>query len=189
MRKYILLTIATLFAFVTTIQAQDSDHFHFKGIPIDGSLSNFGSSLVSQGFTKINNNTYKGKFLRNEAIVALVGDDDNMIWRVAAVMPSTDTWSILESSFNGYVDLYTEKYGAPTKLNKSFAGYTGNSASSKMSAIYYGECEYYAIWNLKQGSIEVRIVKGSDSFEGTIRIVYTDNANKEDVRKSDLDEI
>lgn len=189
MRKYILLTLASLFAFIGSIKAQDSDHFHFKGIPIDGSLSKFGSSLVSQGFTKINNNTYKGKFLRNEAIVALVGDDDNMIWRVAAVMPSTDTWSILESSFNGYVDLYTEKYGTPTKLNKSFAGYTGNSASIKMSAIYDGECEYYAIWNLKQGTIEVRIVKSSTYKEGSIRIVYTDNANKEDVRKSDLDEI
>lgn len=189
MKKLILLTISALFTFMTTIQAQQSEHFQFKGIPIDGSLTKFGNSLVAEGFTKINNNTYKGKFLRNEAIVALVGDDDNMIWRVAAIMPSTDTWSILESSFDGYVNLYTEKYGKPSVLNKGFAGYTGTSASLKMSAVGDGECEYYAIWNLKQGSIDVRIVKGSKYNEGTIRIVYTDNANKEDVRKSDLDEI
>ena len=58
-----------------------------------------------------------------------------------------------------------------------------------MHAINDGECNYYAIWNLPQGSIEVRIVKGSKYREGTVRIVYTDKANKEDVRKSDLSEI
>ena len=58
-----------------------------------------------------------------------------------------------------------------------------------MMAIDDGECNYSAIWSLPQGSIEVSIVKGSEYCEGTIRIVYTDNANKEDVRKSDLNEI
>lgn len=187
--KRIFSLIIAMMLFVSGISAQDAKHFTFKGIPIDGSITEFGKSLVADGFMKINNNTYKGRFLRNEALVALVGDDDNMIWRVAAIMPSTDTWSILESSFDGYVNLYTEKYGKPSKLNKNFTGYTGDNSDLKMMAIDKGECNYSAIWNLPQGSIEVSIVKGSEYREGTIRIVYTDNANKDDVRKSDLNEI
>ena len=189
MRRILSIIAIALFTFTVGAFAQQNNHFQFKGIPIDGSLTNFGRELAKQGFVEVANNTYKGKFLRNEAIVALVGDDDNMIWRVAAIMPSTDTWSILESSYNGYVELYTQKYGKPSKSGKNFLDYTGNGSALKMIAIDKGECNYYAIWNLPQGSIEVRIVKGSKYLEGTVRIIYTDKANKEDVRKSDLSEI
>lgn len=174
---------------VSSLSAQQSEHFNFKGIPIDGSLSAFGNKLVAEGFTKVGTNAYRGKFLRNECLIALVGDDDNMIWRVAAIFPATDTWSVLESSFNGYVDLYSEKYGRPTTLKKEFAGYASDYGPAKMMSVTNGECNYYAIWNLPQGSIEVRIVKADKYDEGTIRIVYTDNANKDNVRKSDLEEI
>ena len=189
MKRILSIIAIALFTFTIGAFAQQNNHFQFKGIPIDGSLTNFGRELAKQGFVEVANNTYKGKFLRNEAIVALVGDDDNMIWRVAAIMPSTDTWSILESSYNSYVELYTEKYGKPSKSENIFSTYTGNDAGLRMHAINDGECNYYAIWNLPQGSIEVRIVKGSKYLEGTVRIIYTDKANKEDVRKSDLSEI
>lgn len=188
MKKILSLLIAMMFI-AGGISAQETEHFKFKGIPIDGTLAEFGKNLVAEGFVKVGNNAYKGKFLRNEALVALVGDDNNMIWRVAAVMPSTDTWSILESSFDGYVSLYSEKYGKPSKLSKSFANYTGDDSGLNMLAVNDGECNYFAIWTLPQGTIEVRIVKGSKYLEGTIRIVYTDNANKDEVRKSDLSEI
>lgn len=188
MKRLITLLIASIFA-VGTISAQQADHFTFKGIPIDGSLSAFGNQLVVEGFTKVGTNAYRGKFLRNECLIALVGDDDNMIWRVAAIFPATDTWSVLESSFNGYVDLYSEKYGRPTTIKKEFSTYIGDDPWFKMNAINNGECNYFAVWKLPQGSIEVRIVKTEKYLNGAIRIVYTDNANKESVRKSDLEEI
>lgn len=188
MKRLFALFIASIFA-VGTISAQQADHFTFKGIPIDGSLSAFGNQLVAEGFTKVGTNAYRGKFLRNECLIALVGDDDNMIWRVAAIFPATDTWSVLESSFNGYVDLYSEKYGRPTTIKKEFTGYTSDYGPAKMLSITNGECNYFAVWNLPQGTIEVRMVKTEKIAEGAIRIVYTDNANKESVRKSDLEEI
>lgn len=188
MKRLFTLFIAT-FLTLGTLSAQQADHFTFKGIPIDGSLSAFGNQLVAEGFTKVGTNAYRGKFLRNECLIALVGDDDNMIWRVAAIFPASDTWSVLESSFNGYVDLYSEKYGRPTTIKKEFNTYTGDNPGLKMHAIDDGECNYFAVWNLPQGSIEVRIVKTNKYKEGAIRVVYTDNANKDSVRKSDLEEI
>lgn len=188
MKRLFTLFIATFLA-LGTLSAQQADHFTFKGIPIDGSLSAFGNQLVAEGFTKVGTNAYRGKFLRNECLIALVGDDDNMIWRVAAIFPASDTWSVLESSFNGYVDLYSEKYGRPTTIKKEFNTYTGDNPGLKMLAVNDGECNYFAVWNLPQGSIEVRIVKTNKYKEGAIRVVYTDNANKDSVRKSDLEEI
>ena len=187
--KKLLILIVLLIGSISFANAQNSDHFTFKGIPINGSVSNFGNQLVADGFTKIATNTYRGKFLRNDSVVTLVGDDNNMVWRVAAIMANTDTWNTLEASFNHYVNLYSEKYGAPASLSKKFTSYSGNDSSVKMWKLNDGECQYYAIWNLPQGSIEVRIVKGNKYDAGCIRVVYTDNVNKEKVHQSDLDEI
>ena len=187
--KKLLILVIFLIGSISFANAQNSDHFTFKGIPINGSVSNFGNQLVADGFTKIATNTYRGKFLRNDSVVTLVGDDNNMIWRVAAIMANTDTWSTLEASFDNYVNLYCEKYGAPANLSKEFTTYTGDDSGLKMYALDDGECQYYAIWNLAQGSIEVRIVKGNKYNTGCIRVVYTDNVNKEMVHPTDLDEI
>lgn len=187
--KKLLILIVLLIGSISFANAQNSDHFTFKGIPINGSVSNFGNQLVADGFTKIATNTYRGKFLRNDSVVTLVGDDNNMVWRVAAIMANTDTWNTLEASFNNYVNLYSEKYGTPANLSKKFTTYTGDHSGLKMDALDDGECQYYAIWNLPQGSIEVRIVKGNKYDTGCIRVVYTDNVNKEKVHQSDLDEI
>ena len=187
--KKLLIIIALCFTSITIACAQDSEHFKFKGIPINGNISNFGSQLVAEGFTKVSDNKYRGKFLRNDSVVAIVGDDNNMIWRVAVFMATIDTWNDLESSFNGYIELYGEKYGAPNSTSKKFSSYTGDDSWLKMDALHDGECFYNATWNLPQGSIEIRIVEGTRSSTGRICIVYTDGANKTKVHQSDLDEI
>ena len=188
MKKLFFIIFATFVA-ISATYAQDTEYFQFKGIPINGSISNFGKQLEAEGFTKINANSYRGKFLRTDSVVTIVGDDDNMVWRVAAFLATTDTWSTLESAFNNYVNLYKEKYGTPHASSKKFTSYTGDHSGLKMSAIMDGECDYSATWNLPQGSIEVRIVEGSEYKTGCIRIIYTDNANKNKVHQSDLDEI
>lgn len=188
MKRLFLLILATVTA-ISATYAQDAEYFQFKGIPINGSINDFGKQLEVEGFTKINANSYRGKFLRNDSVVTIVGDDDDMVWRVAAFLATTDTWNTLESAFNSYVNLYKEKYGAPHASSKKFLGYVGDSSVSKMHAIGDGECDYSATWNLPQGSIEVRIVEGSKYSTGCIRIIYTDNANKNRVHQSDLDEI
>jgi hypothetical protein len=186
-RLFIFITF-TIFSICDTL-AQEAEHFTFKGIPIDGSVSNFAEQLVSDGYSKVNSNTYRGKFLRNDCAVTIVADDDNMVWRIAATFASIDTWNDLESSFNSYVSLYSEKYGKPKSLFKEFSTRTGDSTYRKMIAIDEGNCKYTAYWELPQGSIEVKIVEGNRYDTGSIRIIYTDSSNKSAVHKSDLDEI
>ena len=189
--KRLLLIVSLLICCVGLSSAQD-DHFKFKGIPISGSIEEFGRKLVADGFCKVAVNTYKGKFLRGDSIVMPVGSDDGMIWRVAAVFGAVEAWSTLSASFDGYVDLYTEKYGRPTKIVRAFTGMYDNTAvrfGHQMSAVYHDACNYIASWELPHGSIVVKIIKGDKFDSGCIMIVYTDNANKTVVRKADLDEI
>lgn len=188
MKRLLIFITLSIFSICNTI-AQDTDHFTFKGIPIDGSVNNFAQQLVSDGYYKVNNNTYRGKFLRNDCAVTIVADDDNMVWRVAATFASIDTWNDLENSFDSYVSLYSEKYGKPKKHFKEFSTYTGSDSLLKMIAIDGGNCKYTAYWELPQGSIEVKIVEGNRYNTGCIRIIYTDSSNKSAVHKSDLDEI
>lgn len=188
MKRLITMVVFAMLAIGTTT-AQENGHFTFKGIAIDGPVSEFGQQLVADGFVKMNANTYRGKFLRQNCVVSLVADEDYQVWRVAALLPQTETWSTLETSFNGYIDLYTEKYGKPKSISRSFSTYTGNDSWVKMNALTNGECNYIGLWSLPYGSIEVKMVKGSEYHTGAIRIVYTDNANKDAVRKADLADI
>lgn len=188
MKRLITMVVFAMLAIGTTT-AQENGHFTFKGIAIDGPVSEFGQQLVADGFVKMNANTYRGKFLRQNCVVSLVADEDYQVWRVAALLPQTETWSTLETSFNGYIDLYTEKYGKPKSISRSFSSYSGDNSWLKMDALSKGECNYIGLWSLPYGSIEVKMVKGSDYQTGAIRIVYTDNANKDAVRKADLADI
>jgi len=178
---------------VGTSLAQEVEHLKFKGIPIEGSIDDFGKKLVAEGFSRVAQNAYKGKFMRSDCTVVLVAADDGMIWRVAIAFGDVKTWSTLRSSFDGYIDLYAEKYGRPTKTTKIFTGYYAdliqNSADMAMLAIGNDACNYNAYWKLKQGSIDMRIVKGKSYNSGAIMIIYTDDINKTVVRSADLDEI
>lgn len=191
--KRLLLFAALVVCMVGTLHAQETEHLKFKGIPIEGSVDSFGCKLVAEGFSKVAQNAYRGKFMRSDCAVVLVGADNGMIWRVAIAFGDVNTWSTLRSSFDGYVDLYTEKYGRPTKIVKEFLGYyvdlVKSSADNAMSAIFNDSCNYNAYWKLQHGSIDMRIVKGKSYRSGVIVITYTDDTNKAVVRSADLDEI
>lgn len=173
--------------------AQETEHLKFKGIPIEGSVDDFGKKLVAGGFSQIAKNAYRGKFMRSDCTVVLIAADNGMIWRVAIAFGDVKTWSTLRSAFDGYIDLYKEKYGAPAKVTKTFTGnyvdLVRNSPDWAMYAIGEDACNYNAYWKLKQGLIDMRIVKGKSYGRGSIMITYTDDTNKAVVRSADLDEI
>lgn len=191
--KRLLLLVVLAVCMAGTSLAQEAEHLKFKGIPIEGSVDDFGKKLVAEGFSQVAKNAYRGKFMRSDCTVVLIAADNGMIWRVAIAFGDVKTWSTLRSSFDGYIDLYKEKYGAPTKVTKTFTGHYANSVQSSpdmaMYAIYNDACNYNAYWKLKQGSIDMSIVKGKSIKSGVIVITYTDDANKAVVRSADLDEI
>lgn len=120
--KKILITLTVLFA-VIDIMAQE--HLSFKGIPIEGSMTEFCQKLKSKGFTSIgreNNITlFSGDFTGRQATVGVTATDDGKnVFAVVVLFDPSGEWNTLVNTYDYYKDLYTRKYGKPTisKENK-----------------------------------------------------------------------
>lgn len=120
MRK-ILITLTVLFAAID-IMAQE--HLSFKGIPIEGSMTDFCQKLKTKGFTSIgreNNITlFSGDFTGREATVGVTATDDGKnVFAVVVLFDPSEEWNTLVNTYDYYEDLYTRKYGKPTVSKKT----------------------------------------------------------------------
>ena len=111
--KKILITLTVLFA-VIDIMAQE--HLSFKGIPIEGSMTEFCQKLKSKGFTSIgreNNITlFSGDFTGRQATVGVTATDDGKnVFAVVVLFDPSGEWNTLVNTYDYYKDLYTRKYG------------------------------------------------------------------------------
>ena len=94
----------------TTKTATAADPISFKGIPIKGSLSAFGSELVKAGFKKDGNGTYSGAFFGYDGCkVTPVGN--NPVREVRVDFPVISDWDSLEKSYDSLQASLTQKYG------------------------------------------------------------------------------
>lgn len=95
--KKILITLTVLFA-VIDIMAQE--HLSFKGIPIEGSMTEFCQKLKSKGFTSIgreNNITlFSGDFTGRQATVGVTATDDGKnVFAVVVLFDPSGEWNTL----------------------------------------------------------------------------------------------
>ncbi len=109
--KKILITLTVLFA-VIDIMAQE--HLSFKGIPIEGSMTEFCQKLKSKGFTSIgreNNITlFSGDFTGRQATVGVTATDDGKnVFAVVVLFDPSGEWNTLVNTYDYYKDLYTRK--------------------------------------------------------------------------------
>ena len=82
----------------------------FKGIPITGSLSAFGSELVKAGFRNAGNGTYTGEFAGYSGCkVTPLGN--NPVQEVRVDFPVISDWNALEKSYDSLKASLTQKYG------------------------------------------------------------------------------
>ena len=109
--KKILITLTVLFA-VIDIMAQE--HLSFKGIPIEGSMTEFCQKLKSKGFTSIgreNNITlFSGDFTGRQATVGVTATDDGKnVFAVVVLFDPSGEWNTLVNTYDYYKDQYFGK--------------------------------------------------------------------------------
>ena len=188
--KKILIALTALFAAIN-IMAQE--HLTFKGIPLEGSMTEFCQKLKAKGFTSIghkNNMTFfTGDFTGREATVGVTATDDGKnVFAVLVFFDSSGEWNTLVNTYNYYKDLYIRKYGEPANSKEENPAYT-NSNTALMREVYQGTVEYYSQWDVKGGDIQLSIEKSSGLYEGMVMIRYRDSQNVENKIKNDLDDI
>ena len=82
----------------------------FKGIPMSGSLSAFGSELVKAGFRNAGNGTYTGDFAGYSGC-RITPSGSNPVQEVRVDFPVIQDWDALEKAYESLQASLTQKYG------------------------------------------------------------------------------
>ena len=95
--KKIILTFALFFV---TAQLVAQEHLSFKGIPIEGSMTEFCQKLKTKGFTSLgrenNISLFTGDFTgRNATIGVTATDDGKNVFAVVVLFDSSEEWKTL----------------------------------------------------------------------------------------------
>ena len=189
MKKIIIATIAIVISF--SINAQE--HLTFKGIPIEGSISEFCQKLTSKGLTLLgseNNVTiFTGDFTgRNANIGVTATDDGNNVYAVVVMFDASKEWNVLVDTYDYYKDLYSRKYGNPVSSIENNPS-RSNTNTALMAQVHEGTVVYCSVWDVSGGDIQLSIEKTTGFYEGMVVIRYRDSQNVEAKILKDLEEI
>lgn len=183
----------TLILFVTSILTYAQKHIEFKGIPLNGSSMSFVSKLKAKGYEQIWHKGFdyvmKGQFTGKEADIYILGTrKSGTAWKVAVYFPKEESWTNLKSSYNKYVNLFTQKYGTPSDHFEFFSTPYYDGDGYELQALKNDKCTYSSYFTIEKGILHIKI----DS-SNCIYISYEDKINaelqREEKNSSDLDDI
>ena len=189
MRK--LFIVAFLFWACVNLTAQE--HLSFKGIPIQGSMVEFCQNLKAKGLKQIGYEEkvalFTGDFTGRDATIAVTASDDGKnVYGVVVIFGSSEEWNTLVDTYDYYKDLYTRKYKTPTMAKEKNPAHD-DSNIALMAEVHQGTVEYYSVWEVTGGIIQLSIEKSSGVYEGMVIIRYQDSQNVETKIQKDLEEI
>lgn len=178
MKKILIL----LFSFVITLVsfAQNSQHFKFNGIPIDGNISNFVSKMNKKGFILEDYHEksvaiMSGKFCGEDVNLFIIASEKSKtVWKVVVDYNNKGSWSTLKSDYSELKELFTKKYGYPEKSFNFFERPYYDGDGYELQALRLEKCHYVSFYNLSDGYISLKI-----SQFGNIQIAYEDKINSE----------
>lgn len=186
----------TLFFGLTTLTiAQPSQHLSFKGVPIDGTLTEFVSKMKQSDFTHLGTEEgvaiLKGDFAgyKNCQVGVSTLKQKDLVYKIGVLFPEADTWSKLSENYFELKQKLTEKYGKPSECIEKFEGHSQTQDDSKK--IYYVQfdrCKYYSIWQIDKGEIQLSIDHNSTT-DCYIKLLYLDKINGDKIKakaKGDL---
>lgn len=186
--------IFTFTLFLSTINLMAQEHLSFKGIPIEGSITEFCKKLKNKGFTSIghenNISMFSGDFTGRESTVAVASTDDGEnVFGVVVFFDTSEEWNTLVDTYDYYKELYTRKYGKPTKSKEKNPS-RSDSNISLMSEVYQGTVVWASAWEVTGGDIELSIEKAEGiGYVGMVMIRYRDAQNVEAKIQRDLEDI
>ena len=146
MKKLFVLFVVSLFAFMANAQ----EHMKFMGIPLDGTISNFNSKLLSKGIKVHPNNShastgqkwYVGTFFGEDAeIYVYFNPKTQIVYRAKAVIDRPDV-DHLKSVFTNVSTSIENKYEA-TRFDDIQNGYEACEFDISSSGSIIGEIDLY----------------------------------------------
>ena len=108
----------------STTTSSATSPLSFKGIPMSGTLSAFGSELVKAGFKNAGNGVYTGDFAGYSGC-KVTPSGSNPVREVRVDFPVISDWDTLEKAYDSLQASLTQKYGMEpqTAANSNVAVY------------------------------------------------------------------
>lgn len=190
--KKLLLTICTsLFCVLSYAQ---TEHFTFKGLPIDGKEQEFIKELEQQGFERVryvDKAVLSGSFIGRDSYIMVYSTPiTHTVWKIMVLFERTyDTWREIKSTYDQLVDLYIQKYGSPALEIKNFTDPWKEGDGHEWLALKSGACVYgtgfvYAKEGERIGSVIIEMTNNCQ-----ITIHYEDKINFDLLEKEQAQDI
>ena len=188
MRIFFILLIIPL----TTIQtvSQSIEHLSFKGVPIDGSLSEYVAKMKQNGFellgTEDNTAILYGDFAGYKDCHVGVSTlkQKDLVYKIGVIFPERDTWSTLSGNYFDLKEMLKEKYGNPKEEVENFDVESFQlplNDNDKMHEIIMDNCKYYSVWQTDKGEIQLAI-DHSDVTSCFVKLAYFDKINGDKIK-------
>jgi hypothetical protein len=194
MKKLLLVLIVACFAINSWAQNEKSEHLNFKGVPIDGKLSDYVLKMQKSGFTNLgieNGVAYlKGDFAGYKECVVGVSTlkQKDLVSKISVTFPEQENWSALSNDYFSLKEMLTEKYGKPSENVEMFQSrIQPEDDPSKMHEVMFDKCKYYSIFITDKGRIELSIFGSIDS--SYVLLTYYDKINSEIIRATAIDDL
>jgi hypothetical protein len=161
----IIFLLAFTFSAFTQVQenANSSAHLTFKGVPIDGTLSEYIIKMKNSGFKYISTEDgtaiLQGDFAsyNNCIVVVTTLKQKDLVSKITVMFPKWDTWSYLSSDYFSLQEMLTEKYGKPSGNVEEFQNNNPSDDGAKMYAVKFDKCKYYTTYTTENGIIQLSI--------------------------------
>lgn len=194
MKKYLLSLMVFLMSLTMFAQAE-SPHLTFKGVPIDGTLSDYVQKMKQKGFD----------FLGTEdGIAILTGDfaaykgctigvatlkQKDLVSKITVFFPNCETWTGLANNYFSLKDMLTEKYGKPADVTEKFQGYSEpRDDNSRMHEVKMDRCKYVTTFETPKGNIQLYF--GHDNLLNCyVMLSYFDKINGDVIRAKAMEDL
>lgn len=170
------------------------EHMKFKGVEIDGSLSEMVTKLKTKGFTYLGAEDgiaiLQGDFAgyRDCQIVVLSMKETGKVNAVAVAFPDREEWSSLKGDYDRLKSMLTEKYGEPSQVIEKFNKDYVPDNWFRFHYIISDGATWMSAFETLNGTIELYMNK-VDYDKATVILKYYDKANTDVVRASAMDDL
>ena len=192
--KNLLMTLALVLSTMRLVaQTADNQHLMFKGVPIDGTLSEYVEKMKLNGFTLLgsenNGALFNGEFANYQNCKIGIGTSNkkDLVSTVFVMFPEREEWNDLYGDYSRLKQLLSEKYGIPNESKEKWENGYEPMLSLRMSAVKRGECNFTTTFVTPNGKIQLRIER--DGYSCFVFLGYFDKINGEIMKAKAIDDL
>lgn len=183
-----------LCAMLTLCAFAQSEHLTFKGVPIDGTLSEYVDKMRDAGFHYIGKQDgvavlsgdfagYRGCLVGVSTLKSL--DVVNMI---GVIFPEADDWSTLNNTYERLKSMLTQKYGRYDDCVEEFQGFAPRNDGDRLHKLKFDSCTWYTVFRTDKGNIELSIDHNGTS-SCFVKLQYFDGINTNAVEQQAMNDL